>query len=310
MKKIKLGIIGACRRGRLADMAHNPGKGVEIVAGADISELQLDAFKKRYREKFDTEVNGYLDYNEMLKKEQLDGVFITSPDFCHEEQAVNALKAGIAVYLEKPMAISIEGCDRILQTAYDHKSKIFLGHNMRHFQVMRKMKEIIDSGVIGSVQAVWCRHFVGYGADAYFKDWHSEQKFSKGLLVHKGAHDIDVLHWLTGSYTKRVIGMGMLSVYDKCQRRNPDEKADPSWNIDNWPPLKQTGMSPVIDVEDHNMIMMQMENGIQASYMQCHYTPTSERNYTFIGTEGRIENFGDSRDAEVHVWNKRKAGKR
>jgi hypothetical protein len=64
-------------------------------------------------------------------------------------------------------------------------------------------------------------------------------------------------------------------------------------------------MSPVIDVEDHSMIMMQLDNGVQASYTQCHYTPDSERNYTFIGTQGRVENIGDSGKCEVHLFAKR-----
>jgi hypothetical protein len=53
------------------------------------------------------------------------------------------------------------------------------------------------------------------------------------------------------------------------------------------------------------MVLMQLDNGSQACYVQCHYTPDSERNYTFIGTKGRIENIGDYGDCEVHVWNVR-----
>jgi hypothetical protein len=56
------------------------------------------------------------------------------------------------------------------------------------------------------------------------------------------------------------------------------------------------------------MLLMQLENGAQACYMQCHFTPDSERNYTFIGTKGRVENIGDSGDCEIHVWTQR--GKR
>jgi len=51
--------------------------------------------------------------------------------------------------------------------------------------------------------------------------------------------------------------------------------------------------------------MMQLDNGAQATYMQCHYTPDAERNYTFIGTKGRVENIGDSGDCQVHVWTRR-----
>ena len=50
---------------------------------------------------------------------------------------------------------------------------------------------------------------------------------------------------------------------------------------------------------------MQLENGAQAVYAQCHYAPDAERNYTFIGTRGRVENIGDSDDCEVHVWTRR-----
>jgi predicted dehydrogenase len=63
-----------------------------------------------------------------------------------------------------------------------------------------------------------------------------------------------------------------------------------------------------MDVEDHSMIMMQFDNGVQASYTQCHYTPDSERNYTFIGTQGRVENIGDSGKCEVHLFAKRSSG--
>jgi predicted dehydrogenase len=81
---------------------------------------------------------------------------VTTPDFLHEEQAVAALEAGKAVYLEKPMAITIPGCDRILETAYRTKTRLYLGHNMRHMAFVLKMKELIDEGAIGEVKAAWC----------------------------------------------------------------------------------------------------------------------------------------------------------
>jgi predicted dehydrogenase len=301
MRELKVGVIGAGGRGNLARNAHLPDEGVRLVAGADLSEKARAAFKEFAGEgAFVTD-----DYKKLLKIKDIDAVFVTSPDFTHEEFGLAALKAGKAVYLEKPMAITIEGCDRLLKTAYETGSKLYLGHNMRHFPVVLKMKEIIDSGLIGEIQAGWCRHFVSYGGDAYFRDWHSEQKYATGLLLQKGAHDIDVMHWLMGGYTKTVVGMGMLSVYDKCKRRSPKTPGCAKWSNAQWPPLEQSGFSPVIDVEDHNMIMMQLENGAQGCYMQCHYTPDAERNYTFIGTKGRVENIGDYGTCEVHVWTQR-----
>jgi len=301
MKPLNIGVFGVGGRGMIARSIHKPEAGLKVVAGADINPDKFEAF----REYAGPDVRTVSDYRDLLSDSEIDIFFVTTPDNFHEEMAVAALKAGKAVYLEKPMAITIEGCDRILQTAWETGSKLFVGHNMRHFPVVLKMKEIIDSGLIGDIQAGWCRHFIAYGGDAYFRDWHSEQKNATGLLLQKGAHDIDVMHWLMGGYTKRVVGMGALSVYNQCERRNPEIPGCAKWDQAQWPPLEQTGFSPIIDVEDHSMVMMQLDNGAQASYMQCHYTPDSERNYTFIGTRGRIENIGDYGDCKVHVWTQR-----
>jgi hypothetical protein len=61
-------------------------------------------------------------------------------------------------------------------------------------------------------------------------------------------------------------------------------------------------------VEDVSMMLMQLDNGVLASYQQCHYTPDAWRNYTIIGTEGRIENFGDGvgEGSCVRLWNSRR----
>jgi predicted dehydrogenase len=229
----------------------------------------------------------------------------------HAEHAIAALNAGKHVFLEKPMAITIEDCDAILAAARRTGMKLYVGHNMRFFPVVRKMRELIEAGRIGRVEAIWCRHFISYGGDAYFKDWHSERRNITSLLLQKGAHDIDVIHYLAGGYTRSVVGMGKLSVYNEVtDRRQPDEVSPVAFTRSNWPPSRQKGLSPVIDVEDHNMILMQLDNGVQASYQQCHYTPDDIRNYTVIGTEGRIENYGDHSSDEwtatIHLWNSRR----
>lgn len=303
-----IGVIGAGGRGALAWNAHQPGRGSRLVVGCDTDEVSASRAVERFRERFGEDLPIVRDYREVLDREDIDAVFVTTPDFLHEEHAVAALEAGKHVYLEKPMAITVAGCDRILATAMRTKKKLYLGHNMRHFPVMRKMKELIDSGRIGEPKAGWCRHFVGYGCDAYFKDWHSERSKSTGLLLQKGAHDIDILHWLLGAYTERVNAMGALTLYDRItDRRGPDERPDASWHEENWPPLSQKKLSPVIDVEDLSMMLMQLEHGRFASYQQCHYTPDGWRNYTIIGTEGRIENFGTvpGEHTVVRLWNRR-----
>ncbi len=303
MKVLNIGVIGAGGRGALAKEAHSPAQGSRVVAVCDTNPEALQAGKAH----FGPDVFVTQDYRKLLAVPGLDAVFVCSPDWLHEEHGLAVLASGRALYLEKPMAITIEGCDRLILAARKHKSRLYVGHNMRFMSVMLKMKEVIDSGRIGEVQAVWCRHFISYGGDAYFKDWHSERRFTTGLLLQKGAHDIDVIHWLAGGYTRRVVGMGKLSVYNRVKSRlKADEKGVARFDRKNWPPLKQTGLSHIIDVEDHSMVMMDLDNGVQATYLQCHYAPDDQRNYTVIGTQGRIENCGDEptdgRLATVRLW--------
>jgi len=304
MTELRIGVIGAGGRGGLARLAHKPDEGVRLTAGVDVRPAALESF----REQYGPDVFVSDDYRELLARKDVDAVFVTSPDYCHEEHAVAACRAGKHVYLEKPMAITIEGCDRILEAAKAAGVKLYLGHNMRHFPVVRKMKELIGAGAIGEPKVGWCRHFVCYGADAYFKDWHAERSRSTGLLLQKGAHDIDVLHWLCGGYTRRVTAMGGLTLYGRItDRHGPGEEPDTSWHVDNWPPLAQKKLNPIIDVEDVSMMLMELDSGVFASYQQCHYAPDGWRSYTIIGTEGRVENFGDvpGEATCVRLWDKR-----
>lgn len=305
MKKTGIGLIGADFSLRAALIEKNyPRDTAEMSAVCDRNPAMLE----RYREEH-PDSRAYLcsDWKELLANPDVDAVCIMVRDQYHEEIAVAALEAGKAVYLEKPMALSVEGCDRILETAWRTGSKLFIGHNMRYVPSILKMKEIIDSGLIGEIQSVWVRHFINYGS-CYFRHWCARRETCNGLLLQKGAHDIDVIHWLSGCYTTRVVGMGRLSVYNRTTGRlapgeAPDRKI--SWDPGCWPPLELKGLDPDLNVEDHNMMLMQLDNGVQASYEQCMYTPDAERNYTFIGTRGRVENIGDFGDCRIHVWTRR-----
>jgi predicted dehydrogenase len=253
-------------------------------------------------------------YTELLGVD-LDAVIIATPDYLHEEQAVAALQHGLTVYLEKPMALTVPGCDRILAAAAKTRAKLYLGHNMRHMPFVRKMKALITRGAIGEVKACWVRHFVGHGGDFYFRDWHAERRYSTGLLLQKAAHDIDVIHWLCGGYTRHVAGMGALSLYGGLGQRLPAVKGPRAGvkgcTLDAWPPTSARGLNHRIDVEDLSSMMMRLDNGVQATYSQCHYTPDYWRSYTVIGTGGRMENFGNGEAGTViRVWNKRSSGYR
>ncbi|GII62500.1 oxidoreductase [Sphaerisporangium krabiense] len=299
---LRIGVAGFGLRGPVAVEAHRPGRGSRVVAVCDTGEAGREAARRALGP---VRLTG--DFADLLEP-GIDAVMILTPDHTHAGLAVRALEAGKATFVEKPLAVTLEDCDRVLRTAYERRARLYVGHNMRHMPVVRVMRRLVAEGAIGEVKAVWCRHFVGDGGDYYFKDWHADRRNTGGLLLQKGAHDIDVIHWLAGSRTARVTGMGGLTVYGEITDRAPGLPQDWYDPARNWPPLAQKGLNPVVDVEDLSMMHMLLENGVYASYQQCHYTPDYWRNYTVIGTEGRLENFGDlGAGAVVRVWN---AGRR
>ena len=295
--QLRLGMIGVSGRGGLWRHWHNPEGRSVVVAGADVNADNLKAFRSA------NDVVSYTtaDYRELLARSDVDAVAVTSPDYCHEEHAVAALEAGKHVFCEKPLAITIEGCDRILEAWQRSGKRLMVGFNMRYMNIFRVMKEIVDTGVIGEIKAVWVRHFVGHGGDFYYHDWHATRKNATSLLLQKGSHDIDMIHWITGRYTTRTAAFGSLDFFGgtkpndltcpECPERDTCTEVSHSRR-------SQCAFRQEVDVEDNQVMIMELDGGIKASYLQCHFTPDYHRNYTFIGTEGRVENS----EPDMKVW--------
>lgn len=304
MSPLKIGVVGFGLRSSLWTYAHRPDQGTAVTAICDTDQRgRTDAARARP----DALITNHLD---QLLASGIEAVLVLTPDHQHRPVAVAALHAGLTVFCEKPLATTIADCDAILAAAYETRSRLYVGHNMRHMPVVTQLRDLITSGRVGDVKAVWCRHFVGHGGDFYFKDWHADRRNSTGLLLQKGAHDIDVIHWLAGGFTASVAAMGQLAVYGGIEDRRDrvGERMTDWYSLDNWPPDRLTGLNPVVDVEDLSMMLMQLDNGAQATYQQCHFTPDYWRNYTAIGTEGRLENFGDTPGGRIGLWNRRHAG--
>jgi len=296
--QLRIGMIGVAGRGGLWRHWHRPGGRSIVVAGADINPEALARFRAAHGDHPFTTT----DYRELLARPDVDAVAVTSPDFCHEEHAVATLEAGKHLFCEKPLAITTEGCDRILTAWRRSGKRMMVGFNMRYMAIFRTMKEIVDAGVIGEIKAVWVRHFVGFGGDFYYHDWHALRRNTTSLLLQKGSHDIDMIHWITGRYTKRTAAFGSLDFFGGDRPNDltcptcPDRETCTEFAGDS--PRIQCAFRQEVDVEDNQVMIMELEGGIKAAYLQCHFTPDYHRNYTFIGTEGRVENS----EPEMKVW--------
>ena len=305
-KQLKIGVVGVSGRGGMAKHWHDPQGRSIVTAGMDVSDEALEFFKKNVN----SEAFVAKDIDEFLSKADIDAVCVMSPDFTHQEYVIKAFKAGKHVFSEKPMALTTQGCDEMLKAWQASEKKFMIGFNMRYMNIFGKMKKITDSGAIGDIKTIWVRHFVGHGGEWYYHDWHGNSKNSTGLLLQKASHDIDMIHWITGQYTKKVTGFGSLDYYggDKPDDLHcPDCDQKETCVEYNYTAKKgvnkldQCVFRKEINVEDQSTIIMDLEGGIKATYMQCHYTPDYWRNYVFIGTKGRLENMDDSSKVIVKV---------
>jgi predicted dehydrogenase len=295
MKKIKIGLIGVAHRAHIAKNWQDDER-AEIVAGCDIVPEYLNKFQEEYGK--DTFVCS--DYRDLLKRDDIDAVGIFTPDNFHAEPAIAALEAGKDVFLEKPMAITIEDCEAIIKAEKKSGQKLMIGFNMRYMDYFNIMKDIIDAGTIGEIKTIWIRHFINYGGYAYFHDYRANHKGSTSLLLQKASHDIDMAHYLIGEHFNRVTGMGALSIYggNKPNDLTCDECAEKHTcsdftTRDDGPNKRMCCFRQEVDVEDQSAITMCTPSGIIGTYMQCHFSPDSWRNYAIIGTKGRIESNPD-----------------
>jgi predicted dehydrogenase len=305
-RQLNVGFVGLGYRAReLVQCFLKYGPGIRIVAGADPNASVFTLFEKAVG----TQISCYTDYKRMLRHPNLDVIVVATPDHLHREHTVLALDAGKHVYLEKPMAITSTDAHAILDAACGSDGLLYVGHNLRQTMFLKTMKEIIASGAIGEVKSVWCRHFISYGGDAYFKNWHAEQRFVNSLLLQKGVHDIDAIHWLAGSYSECVSAFGDISVYgrgDENSVQSYDPNVDTNFRTEHWPPKSLKNLNPRRNIEDNIIMNLRLQNGALCTYMQNHFSPDAWRNYTVIGTKGRIENFGDMKShAKIYVWTTR-----
>ena len=141
---MRFGLVGYGAWGRHHAAAIVKAPGAELAAIACASAATAAAARADH-----PDVPVYLDYRALLRDHSLDAVDIAVPNHLHSEIGCAALEAGKDVLLEKPMATTVEGCDRLLQAAVAHNRVLSIGHELRLSSQWGAIKRLIDAGEIG-----------------------------------------------------------------------------------------------------------------------------------------------------------------
>ena len=141
---VRIGLAGLGTAGRSLPQAVAKTTGFSFVAGADLRE----AARQQYHAEFG--IQTFDSVAAMCELKELDGVYVATPNPFHAEHAITALERGKHVMVEKPMALTLEDCDRMIAAAEKHRVKLMVAHTRSFNPAIRKMREIIravSSGV-------------------------------------------------------------------------------------------------------------------------------------------------------------------
>jgi len=133
----------------------------------------------------------------LLADPGLDAVYIASPNSIHADQAVAAAKAGKHVLCDKPMALTVSDCERMIQAAQDNKVKLGVAFRLRYHEAHIETRRQVQAGVLGEIQLIRAQNFVG-GARPYWRGWRRDPAITgSGSIVGQAVHAVDLLRYLT-----------------------------------------------------------------------------------------------------------------
>ncbi|WP_323959669.1 gfo/Idh/MocA family oxidoreductase [Arthrobacter sp. JZ12] len=322
-KRNRLALIGTGSRAEMYVRAAlgDHAASAELVAISDTNPGRVDYYLGLASELSpSTQVDSFLpaDLTPYIRDNSIDRVIVTTPDFTHADYIVEALEAGADVVVEKPLTINAEGCRRICEAIERTGRDVVVTFNYRYSPRNSALKEIIQSGAIGTVTSIdfsWMLDTV-HGAD-YFRRWHRQKKNSGGLLIHKASHHFDLVNWWIDDVPERVFASGGLKFYgdrnaadrglsDRPERGTTDSANDDPFALDLREDSKLNDLyyanehhdgyqrdldvfASGITIEDNLALVVDYRSGPTLSYSLNAHSPWEGYRVAVNGTAGRVE---------------------
>ncbi|MBQ7625385.1 MAG: Gfo/Idh/MocA family oxidoreductase [Clostridia bacterium] len=201
-KKLRIAVIGAgIGKSHIRGILFNFNTELAAICDPDVERINTVADMYAVDKS-----RVYTDYKEMLKRDDIDAVIVASPDPFHAEQTVACLESGRDVLCEKPFALTLEDCKKMLDAEKRTGRHIMVGQVCRYAPGFVKAKELVDSGVIGEIFYAETEYAHDYSKipgktvnGKVFK-WR-EDPLRHGVLGG-GCHALDLIRWIAGNPTE------------------------------------------------------------------------------------------------------------
>ena len=216
---------------------------------------------------------GYGDYRDALKRDDVDVVVICLPHWMHAESVIAAAEAGKHILVEKPLADTVEECDRIIEAAVRNNVTLMPAHTQRYYPVVKKTKEILDSGELGDPIMAVDMWYKPLNPDSRPK-WMLDRQTGGGMALMDGVHMIDRMLWLFGPDVHSIKAMVGNPVY------------------------------PEIPADDTSMGLIRWSNGLTVTVSRIAYrTGVTKYGTDIFCTEGQIKfRIAYGRHGTTGVW--------
>ncbi|HLV00852.1 MAG TPA: Gfo/Idh/MocA family oxidoreductase [Acidobacteriota bacterium] len=215
--RLRLGIIGCGGRGRFIGRLFREHTATEIVSLHDYFPDKVQALAEEFQVDESHCHIGLYGYRELLE-DTVDAVAIMSPPYFHPEQTLDSVKAGKHVFLSKPVAVDVHGCQTILSAADRARGRlsILVDFQTRADALFREASRRIHSGAIGKPVLGQVYYQAGRlnpkaegdSPEARLRNWVFDQRLSGDIIVEQNIHVIDVANWYLNSHPVRAFGTG------------------------------------------------------------------------------------------------------
>lgn len=195
MNKISFAIIGCGQiPQRHAKHINHYGR---LVAVCDIVESKATSLAKQFNASVYTQVELLLSH-----EKNIDVIVICTPNGLHAEHAIQALNNGYHVLVEKPMALSVIDCKKMIEAANKNARQLFTVVQNRFNPPVQEVKKALDANAFGKISSIQLTCFWDRTADYYKDSWHGTKNMDGGILFTQFSHFIDLLYWFFGDVKK------------------------------------------------------------------------------------------------------------
>ncbi|MDA3892134.1 MAG: Gfo/Idh/MocA family oxidoreductase [Salinivirgaceae bacterium] len=201
MEKIKWGIIGC---GDVTEVKSGPA--FSLIEGSElVAVMRRDAGKAKDYAKRHKVLKWYSNADDLINDSEVNAIYVATPPNVHAEMAIKAIKARKPVYVEKPMALNYKECQEMIQASDKYQTPLFVAYYRRALPGFLKVKELVDSGVIGKVKFATIQLFKSLSNKEQEGDlpWRVDPKIAGGgHFFDLASHQLDYFNFLLGAVEK------------------------------------------------------------------------------------------------------------